>query len=72
MSLGDQTLKKRAKPSIRRRIGAGWAALEARGLKPCAVDLLPSDVIRFHLSPPAVEDDLDRELAEFEAKHGQS
>jgi hypothetical protein len=72
MSLDDQALKKRAKPSIRRRIGAGWAAMEARGHKPCAVHLQPSDVIGFHLSPPAAEDDLDRELSEFEAKHDQS
>jgi len=72
MSLDDQTLKKRAKPSIRRRIGAGWAALEARGLKPYAVDLMPSDVIRFHLSPPPAENDLDRELAAFEAQYDKN
>ena len=60
-------------PPLRRRISAGHAALEARGLKPCAMDLLPSGVVRFHLSPPAGggDDELDRELAEFEAKHGQ-
>jgi hypothetical protein len=57
------------KPALKRRLNAGAAALEARGLRPSAVDLLPNDTIRFHLSPPANNDnDLDRELAELEAK----
>lgn len=61
-----------AKQPIRRRVAAGAAALEAKGLKPCAVDILPSGTIRFHISPlvGAGADDLDRELADFEAKHG--
>lgn len=62
------------KPSIRRRVNAGASALEARGLKPCAMDILPTGTIRFHLTAPvsgAGDDDLDRELAEFEARHGQ-
>lgn len=59
---------------LRRRICASAAALEARGLKPCAVDILPSGIVQFHLTPPsgaATTDDLDQELAEFEAKHGE-
>jgi hypothetical protein len=64
------------RPHLRRRINAGAAALEARGLRPCAMDLLPTGTIRFHLiAPGATEesgpDDLDRELADFEARHGQ-
>ncbi len=62
-------------PGLRRRVHAGVAALEAKGLKPCAVDILPTGAIRFHLNTPVlaavVENDLDRELADFEAKHGQ-
>jgi hypothetical protein len=62
-------------PALRRRVHAGVAALEAKGLRPCAVDILPTGAIRFHLNAPAeavaVGDDLDRELADFEAKHGQ-
>lgn len=66
----DSILKpKSRKPSLRRRLGAGAAALEARGLRPCVVDVLPNDTIRYHLSPPAIEDDLDRELVAFEAQH---
>jgi hypothetical protein len=65
------------RPAIRRRVNAGAAALEARGLKPCAVDILPTGTIRFHLTAPSSiedngDDDLDRELAEFEARHGQA
>jgi hypothetical protein len=61
------------RPQIRRRINAGAAALETRGLRPCAVDILPTGTVRFHLTAPTATDDshaLDRELAEFEARHG--
>lgn len=61
-------------PPLRRRVNAGAAALEARGLRPCAVDILPTGTIRFHLTVsilPEEEGDLDRELAEFEARRGQ-
>jgi hypothetical protein len=61
---------------LKRRVEAGAAALEAKGLKPCAIDILPTGTIRFHLTAPPAgtggADDLDRELAEFETKHGQS
>jgi hypothetical protein len=61
------------RPQLRRRINAGAAALEARGLRPCAMDLFPTGTVRFHLTAPTARDDsneLDRELAEFEARHG--
>ena len=61
-------------PRLRRRINAGAAALEARGLRPCAVDILPTGTVRFHITAPTARDDshaLDRELAQFEARHGQ-
>jgi hypothetical protein len=63
------------RPSIRQSdVDAAAAALEARGMKPCAVDFYPSGKFRFHLTPPSDDqgDDLDRELAEFEAVHGSS
>lgn len=66
------------KPPLRRRLGAGAAFLEARGLRPRAIDLLPSGTIRFHIADPGEREaaassdtDLDRELAEFEARHGE-
>jgi hypothetical protein len=71
MSLDGQSLKQRKKVSLKRRTDAGVTALEARGLQPCAVDYLPNGTIRFHLSSPTHEDDLDRELAKFEAQHGK-
>lgn len=42
------------------------------GMKPCALDTLPDGTYRWHFTEPAAndEDDLDRELAAFEAKHG--
>jgi hypothetical protein len=53
-------------------MNAGAAALEARGLRVCTVDLLPNDTIRYHLSPPTDDAaDLDRELAEFKARNDQ-
>jgi hypothetical protein len=61
------------KPSVKRQMNAGAAgaaALAARGLQTRAIDLiLPDCTIRYHLSPPANDDnDLDRELADLEAK----
>jgi hypothetical protein len=49
------------------------AALEARGIRPSAIDLMPTGVIRVHIAPPQADtvDDLDRELAAFEARNGQ-
>jgi hypothetical protein len=63
------------RPSIRKTdIDAATASLLARGLKPTAIDFLPSGGIRFHFEVIAkqADDDLDRELAEFEAQHGTS
>lgn len=63
------------RPGIRKTdVDAAAASLLARGLKPTAVDFLPSGGIRFHFGSVATIppfDDLDRELAEFEAQHGE-
>jgi hypothetical protein len=63
------------RPTIRKTdIDAATASLLARGLKPTAIDFLPSGGIRFHFGASAkqADEDLDRELAEFEAQHGAS
>jgi hypothetical protein len=62
------------RPAIRSSdVDAAVAALEARGIRPFAIDLLPTGAVRVHLAP--LETDtvsaLDRELAEFEARHGK-
>jgi hypothetical protein len=55
--------------SLKRRLNAGAAALEARGLRPQAVDILPDGTTRFHFAPPTeTEADLDRELNDLMAK----
>jgi hypothetical protein len=62
------------RPAIRSSdVDAAVAALEARGIRPCAIDLLPTGAIRVHIAPPQADavDDLDRELAAFEARNGQ-
>jgi hypothetical protein len=56
---------------IKRRVDAAAAALKARGLQPRSMDLFPTGVIRFHFSSADVQNDLDRELADFEAEHGK-
>ena len=51
---------------------ATLAALEAAGVKPVALDTLPDGTNRWHFVLPVENDevDLDKELAEFERKHG--
>jgi len=41
-------------------------------MEPCALDSLPDGTYRWHFTTPAAndEDSLDRELQQFEAKHG--
>ncbi len=46
--------------------------LHEQGLKPCALDCQPDGTYRWHFTTPPSGDEtgLDRELAEFEARHG--
>lgn len=48
------------------------SALRQAGVEPCTLDVLPDGTHRWHFTKPvnADEDDLDRELAEFDLKHG--
>jgi len=62
------------RPAVRAKdMQATLDALAQRGLKPCTLDVLPDGTVRWHFTPPvsSAEDDLDRELAAFEAKHGE-
>lgn len=46
--------------------------LQKRGLAPTALDTMPDGTIRWHFTPTiqTEQDALDKELAEFEARHG--
>lgn len=50
------------------------AALKEAGIVPAAIDTLPNGAIRWHLTAPtrADEDDLDRELREFDERNGRN
>lgn len=67
--------KKNRRPALRiRDVNATLEALKKNGMTPTALDTLPDGTFRWHFTPPAQndEDDLDRELAEFDKKHGYS
>jgi hypothetical protein len=54
-----------ARPAIKSKIKVAAAAIEAAGLKPHALDVLPTGAIRFYFAPPDTGCDLDRDLDEF-------
>ncbi|NTB96889.1 hypothetical protein G6M84_10205 [Agrobacterium tumefaciens] len=67
--------RKQRRPTLRvRDVAATLEALKKSGLIPTALDTLPDGTFRWHFTPPAQndEDDLDRELEEFDKKHGYS
>jgi hypothetical protein len=70
------SLKKKARrPTLRiRDVNATLEALKRNGMTPTALDTLPDGTFRWHFTPPALDngDELDRELAEFDRKHGYS
>jgi hypothetical protein len=55
-------------------IKAALSAMVAAGMPPKSLDILPDGTLRWHFQEPAAPDpdtELDRELAEFEARHAQ-
>ncbi|TPM92689.1 hypothetical protein [Mesorhizobium sp. B2-1-3A] len=48
------------------------AALKQAGVEPSSLEVLPDGTHRWHFTKPAASDDndLDKELAEFDARHG--
>lgn len=67
-----------ARPIIRRHrprlsdLRTTLTILKENGMRPCALDTMPDGTCRWHFTQPLGndEDSLDRELAEFEARHG--
>lgn len=49
-------------------------ALQKSGLSPTAMDTMPDGTVRWHFTPTSQneQNDLERELAEFERRHGHS
>jgi hypothetical protein len=67
--------KKTRRPTLRiRDVNATLEALKKNGMTPTALDTLPDGTFRWHFTPPSQYDgdELDRELAEFDKKHGYS
>ncbi len=76
MTAINPTAKKKARrPTLRiRDVNATLEALKRNGMTPTALDTLPDGTFRWHFTPPTQDDgdELDRELAEFDRKHGYS
>lgn len=75
MNRTDGQSKKLRRPSLRiRDVNATLELLRKKGMTPTALDTLPDGTFRWHLMPPEKndDDDLDRELAEFDKKNGYS
>ncbi|NTG19354.1 hypothetical protein G6L00_02785 [Agrobacterium rhizogenes] len=67
--------KKTRRPTLRiRDVNATLEALKKNGMTPTALDTLPDGTFRWHFTSPSLDDgdELDRELAEFDKKHGYS
>ncbi|KFL27058.1 hypothetical protein JP74_09085 [Devosia sp. 17-2-E-8] len=61
------------RPSVRPSdLKAALEVLREFGMTPSALDTMPDGTYRWHFTKPASSDDdeLDRELAEFEKRHG--
>ena len=61
------------RPGIRLSdLKAALALMRAEGLTPAALDMRPDGSCRWHFTAPpdSAQNDLDRELAEFDKKHG--
>lgn len=75
MTRVDDQSKKARRPTLRMRdVNATLELLRKKGMTPTALDTLPDGTFRWHLTPPEKndDDDLDRELAEFDKKNGYS
>lgn len=61
------------RPGVRTAdLKAALVVMREFGITPCALDTLPDGTHRWHFTKPSSsdEDDLDRELAEFDKRHG--
>lgn len=63
--------ERRPRPRLS-ELKATLQALRDAGIAPVALDTLPDGTYRWHFTAPPANDEtsLDRELAEFEARHG--
>ena len=75
MTAHSPKFEKRRRPTLRvRDVSTTLEALRKSGMTPTALDTLPDGTFRWHftLTAKSDEDDLDRELAEFDKKNGYS
>lgn len=61
------------RPALRESdLKTALAVLRSSGIEPVSLDIRPDGTLRWHFTKPddGDDDDLDRELKAFEAKHG--
>ncbi len=69
----NRTRTRKQRPGLRERdLRSALKLFQEFGVQPTALEIMPNGMLRWHFGPVGTtEDELDKELQEFEARHGK-